>query len=86
MGLSALVSDSALVDDGLLPKSAEIARVPIDAERDNSLDAMKGKGKGKGDGRCHTCGGEGYFARCCPSVAPVGPQSTECHGCHVRGQ
>ena len=45
---------------------------------DQNLDAMgngKGKGKGKGDGNCHTCGGEGHYARECPSVPPVGPQS-----------
>ena len=63
MGLSALLGDSAPDDDGLLPKSAEIARVPIEAEGGNSLDAMKGKGKGKGDGCCHTCGGKGHSER-----------------------
>ena len=40
------------------------------------LDAMKGKGKGKGDGKCHKCLGEGHFARDCPSIEPIGPQST----------
>ena len=52
---------------------------------DNSLDAVaKGKGKGKG-GVCHTCGGQGHFARDCATVLPLSPQSTECHGCGVVG-
>ena len=53
-------------------------------EEDYGLDAV-GKGKGKGNGKCHTCDGEGHFARDCPSIPPIGPQSQECHGCGGRG-
>ena len=51
MGLSALLGDSAPADDESSLISAEIARVPVEADGDNGLDAMKGKGKGKDDGR-----------------------------------
>ena len=29
-------------------------------------------------------GGEGHYARDCPSELPISPQSPECHGCHGR--
>ena len=37
------------------------------------LDAFgqKGKGKGKNDGKCNQCGGDGHYARDCPSAVPL---------------
>ena len=59
---------------------------PATAEPQSSdIDTLgKGKDKGKG-GRCHTCNGEGQFARDCPSVPPVSPQAVKCMGCGGRG-
>ena len=48
----------------------------------------KSKGKGWGDGKCHVCGGDGHFARDCPSAqGPDGKASgtDECYGCHGKG-
>ena len=47
-GLSALLSDNAPVDDGSSSSSAEIARVPIEADGGNDLDMSKGKEERQG--------------------------------------
>ena len=67
-----------------VPHVAPPIEPPIEVSAE--LDAFgKGKGNGKGDGRSQVCDGEGHFARECPSVPPVSPQSVKCLGCSGRG-
>ena len=83
MGL-ALFAESRILE--LAPETAPSSagsETPV-AELD-AFAKGKGKGKGKGDGRCHTCNGEGHFARVCPWVPPVSPQAVKCLGCNGRG-
>ena len=62
--------------------------LPEEPERNTAqkedLDVVgNGKGRGKNDGKCNICGGNGHFARDCPSTMPL--TDAICRGCEGKG-
>ena len=80
MGLSNVSEAQWAAALGVKEEPAASTPAPTATEK-SDLDAVnKGKGKGKG---CHPCGGDGHYARDCPSQLPL--TNVQCNACHGKG-